>query len=194
MRKRNLLRMTLVSAAFAALAAPVTVATSASAHTMDDGTTTSAARSGPSAVLDLIRAAIATAPFHSLDIAKHAGYTTEVADKAGITCIAEPGQGAMGVHFLSGVDNTVEANKPELLVYEPDGAGHFNLVALEYLVDQATWDATHSDVPSLFGQDFMLTGADNRFGLDPFYSLHAWIWKFNPSGLFSMWNPRVHCP
>jgi len=194
MRNRPLLRMTLVAVAFAALAAPVTIATSASAHTMDDGNPTRAARNGPSAVLDLIRAAIATAPYHSLDLANRAGYTTKVADTAGITCIAEPGQGAMGVHFLSGVDNTVEANKPELLVYEPDSAGRFNLVALEYLVDQKTWDATHSDVPSLFGQDFMLTGAGNRFGLDPFYSLHAWIWKINPSGLFSMWNPLVHCP
>ena len=40
----------------------------------------------------------------------------------------------------------------------------------------------------------MLTPGGNRFGLPAFYSLHAWIWKFNPSGTFAMWNPQVHCP
>ncbi len=42
-------------------------------------------------IFDLVRAAIATAPFHSLDVAmRFGGYTAEVADKAGITCIADP--------------------------------------------------------------------------------------------------------
>jgi len=31
-------------------------------------------------------------------------------------------------------------------------------------------------------------------GSPAFYSLHAWIWKDNPAGMFSMWNPDVHCP
>ncbi|MBV9326757.1 MAG: hypothetical protein JO352_23605 [Chloroflexi bacterium] len=39
----------------------------------------------------------------------------------------------------------------------------------------------------------MLTPADNRYGLPPFYSLHAWIWRDNPAGMFSMWNPDVSC-
>ena len=33
----------------------------------------------------------------------------------------------------------------------------------------------------------------NRFGLPDFWALHAWIWKFNPSGTFAMWNPDVNC-
>jgi hypothetical protein len=33
----------------------------------------------------------------------------------------------------------------------------------------------------------------NRYGLPPFYSLHAWIWKPNPSGILTPWNPRVSC-
>ena len=105
-----------------------------------------------------------------------------------------PERGAMGVHFLKGFDGMVDPAKPQLLVYEPDGAGHFRLVALEYLVDKATWDNSHSSPPTLFGQTFMTTDAGNRFGLPAFYSLHAWIWKFNPSGTFAMWNPRVICP
>jgi hypothetical protein len=156
-------------------------------------------------ILDLLRAAIATAPFHSLDVAKRfGGYTAEVADVNNITCIAQPPDGAMGVHFLNPglvdlnddptINDTVDASTPELLVYEPDGVGHFRLVALEYLILQKEWDTNHSSPPSLFGQDFMLTPGGNRFGLPAFYSLHAWIWKFNPSGTFAMWNPQVHCP
>jgi hypothetical protein len=45
----------------------------------------------------------------------------------------------------------------------------------------------------LFGQRFNLTDAPNRYGLPPFYSLHAWIWQENPAGTFAMWNPSVHC-
>ncbi len=37
------------------------------------------------------------------------------------------------------------------------------------------------------------TAPSTRYGLPPFYELHAWIWKRNPSGTFSDWNPRVSC-
>ena len=67
------------------------------------------------------------------------------------------------------------------------------LVALEYVVLKADWDALHADPPSLFGQEFMVTPDPNRFGLPAFYSLHAWIWKHNPAGTFAMWNPDVSC-
>jgi hypothetical protein len=40
----------------------------------------------------------------------------------------------------------------------------------------------------------MLIPEGNRYGLPAFHALHAWIWKFNPSGTFAMWNPRVSCP
>ena len=157
---------------------------------------------------DLVRAAIATAPFHSLDVAQNfGGYIVKVADKAGITCISDlnvPSEGTMGVHYLNPslvdlngdptITDTIDASKPEALVYEPDGAGHVKLVALEYLILQDEWNANHNGPPSLFGQTFMSTDGNNRFGLPPYYSLHAWIWKFNPSGTFAMWNPNVHCP
>jgi hypothetical protein len=53
--------------------------------------------------------------------------------------------------------------------------------------------ATHSSPPSLFGQTFNFTPAPNRYGLPAFYSLHAWIWKNNPEGMFAMWNPDISC-
>lgn len=146
--------------------------------------------------VSLIRAAFATAQFLRFENADTGGYNMLVADKEGITCIAQRGEGTMGEHYLNPtlLDDTVEATQPELLVYEPDASGRRRLVALEYLVFQDAWDATHSEPPSLFGEEFMLTPAGNRYGLPPFYALHAWIWKFNPSGTFAMWNPRVSCP
>jgi hypothetical protein len=146
----------------------------------------------------------ATARFHDLDAAKAAGYAVRVADVNGITCIDNPGTGAMGVHYLNpslvpelgdpSASATVDAATPELLVFAPGSGDTERLVALEYLTIKASWDAQHSGPPSLFGQTFNETPAGNRYGLPAFYSLHAWIWDPNPSDLFSQWNPRVTCP
>ena len=82
---------------------------------------------------------------------------------------------------------------PEAVVYEPGEHGSLHLVAVEYVVFKAAWDAEHSSPPTLFGQPFNFTPAGNRFGLPDFYSLHVWVWKHNPAGTFNMWNPNVHC-
>jgi hypothetical protein len=134
-----------------------------------------------------------TAAFHDLDQAKEAGYTVRVFDLAGIDCIAQPGQGAMGVHMLnpSLLDSTIDADHPELLVYEPRNDGTLKLVALEYLVIKGAWQGASK--PALFGHEFDEIPAGNRYGLPPFYALHAWIWKPNPSGMLYAWNPRVDC-
>jgi len=148
----------------------------------------------------------ATAKFHSLSIAKKAGYSI-LADSAGMTCIAEPQMGAMGVHYVKGdlvKDAAIDATHPEALVYAPDRHGKLHLAALEYVVIKADWDAKQVLPPSLgygvpqappwlFGHEFNFTDAPNRYGLPPFYSLHAWVWKDNPAGTFEMWNPGVNC-
>jgi hypothetical protein len=144
----------------------------------------------------------ATAGFHSLDSANAAGYSVRVADLAGITCI-DSAAGAMGVHYLNpalapelfgSVVPTIDAETPELLVYEPGPNGQLNLVALEYLTLKASWDASHASPPSLFGRTFDSTPAGNRYGLPAFYSLHAWIWNHNPTSIFAPYNPKVTCP
>jgi len=147
----------------------------------------------------------ATAKYHSLNLAKKAGYSI-LADTAGTTCIAEPGMGAMGVHYVKGdlvKDPAIDAKHPEALVYAPDGHGRLQLAALEYVVIRGDWDAKQvlpqssegvtPAPPMLFGQEFNVTNAPNRYGLPPFYSLHVWIWKDNPAGTFAMWTPTVHC-
>lgn len=138
----------------------------------------------------------ATAQFHDISAAQAAGYTVEVADLAAITCIVDPnGAGTMGIHYLnpSLLDNAINATTPELVIYVPVAGGKLKLVAVEYLVLQADWDATHASPPALFGHTFHLTPADNRYGLPAFYELHAWVWQPNPSGMFHDWNPRVSC-
>jgi hypothetical protein len=143
----------------------------------------------------------ATARFHDLDKAIAAGYTfrlPERPDLGGRTCIVEPGQGAMGVHMVnvSLLDATLDGTAPEVLVYEPRNNGTLKLVALEYVVFKAAWEEAHGTgaaPPSMFGRTFDFTDEPNRYGLPPFYALHAWIWKPNPSGLLEPWNPRVEC-
>lgn len=138
----------------------------------------------------------ATAQFRNdLKAAGDAGYGL-LKDLAGIACIDNPGVGAMGVHYANVdlvVGGKVDAVHPQALVYEPTKNGRLRLAAVEYVVFQEAWDASHTAPPSLFGNEFMLTAAGNRFGLPAYYSLHAWVWKSNPLGTFNMWNPRVHC-
>jgi hypothetical protein len=137
----------------------------------------------------------ATAKYHKVEVAQQAGYGRFV-DVNGVACIDMPDMGAMGIHYVNGSlvgDGKIDPLKPEAVLYEPRKAGRLHLVAVEYVVIQQAWDATHRHPPVLFGHRFDVTGAPNRYGLPPFYSLHAWVWKHNPAGTFAMWNPRVSC-
>jgi len=111
-------------------------------------------------------------------------------------CVSGPDFGAMGLHFvkMKNLDEFIEVDKPEIILYEPLPNGDLRLTGADYLVDQATWDHLHPhDPPQLFGQLFHLIEAPNRFGLDPFYTLHVWAWKDSPTGSFVNWNANVSC-
>lgn len=104
----------------------------------------------------------------------------------------------MGDHYANGAllldGGVIDAAAPEALVYEQRENGSFKLVALEYLVFQADWEeAGNTSPPELFGRTFDFVASPNRYGLPPFYALHAWLWKPNPSGLLHAWNPNVTC-
>ncbi|HEU5362563.1 MAG TPA: hypothetical protein VFU56_04430 [Gaiellaceae bacterium] len=151
----------------------------------------------------------ATAQFQRFDAALAAGYDTEVIDLNGLACIddIENHTGGMGIHYLNGayfdpfvnghfVSGNVDASTPEAVIYEPTGNGRMRLVAVEYIVTKEGWEASHgagAAPPSLFGQEFELVLAGNRYGLPDFYELHAWIWKNNPLGMHNDWNPDVTC-
>jgi hypothetical protein len=156
-----------------------------------------AALAGSGSAGSTVDAARATAKYRDLVTAKGAGYGL-LKDKNGVGCIAMdamPGMGAMGVHYAKNslvADGALKVSTPEALVYAPVG-GKLRLAAVEYVVLKSAWDAKHTSSPSLFGHAFNFTPAGNRFGLPAFYSLHAWIWKHNPKGMFEMWNPTVTC-
>ena len=148
-------------------------------------------------------AAAATARFHDLDQAQHAGWSALVKDKQGIVCIDNQPVGGMGVHWANPgllFDANLDPTQPEALVYAPNADGQPKLAALEYIVFDDAWrGAGHVDAqgntipPTLFGQQFFFSPDTNRFGIPAFWALHVWIWHPNPAGLFQPWNPRVHC-
>ena len=133
--------------------------------------------------------------YRSVAVAEGAQYG-KLLDKDGIACIDMPGMGAMGIHYANGGlvgDGAIDPQTPEAVIYEPQENGRLKLVAIEYVVLKADWDAKHSSPPRLFGHEFNFTAAGNRFGLPDYYSLHVWLWKHNPAGTFAPWNPNVSC-
>jgi len=124
----------------------------------------------------------ATAAFHDLDKAVAANYNPL------LPCFDLPGVGGMGQHYVDTLrlDATIEANRPEALVYEVDGS-RLKLVAVEYIVPWSAWVA--ASPPRLYGRSFF-----NNTKLQ-LWALHAWIWRPNPSGMFANYNPKVKlCP
>jgi hypothetical protein len=145
--------------------------------------------------LAAIRAA--TAGFHRLDAALAAGYELGYVNGSGVRiitgCIAHPTDGAMGYHYFNKQlidDLVVDPLQPEGLVYAPGPNGQLRLVAVEYVVPGANSNPPGvSDPPSVFGMPMhILVPAVG------FYTLHAWVWGHNPSGMFAHWNPEVVCP
>src|SRR5438045_2880953 len=90
---------------------------------------------------DLSTARAATAHFQQIDQAKGAGYGLFV-DAAKIDCIASPGVGVMGIHYVKFSllgDGAVDAATPEALVYQRLPNEKLRLVEVEYIVPFSTW-------------------------------------------------------
>lgn len=113
-------------------------------------------------------------------------------------CVSGGDFGAMGLHFVRGDilhDGDVAADQPEILLFEPLPNGGIRLTGADFIVFKSEWEQKHKGEgpPQLDGQLFHLFDSPNRFGLDPFYTLHVWAWKDNPNGTFTNWNPNVSC-
>ena len=107
---------------------------------------------------------------------------------APLPCASATTGGAMGIHYVNGnylKDDAVDIAKPEAVMYEPMADGSLKLIAVEYI--------TSKGPASLKGQLFSFNSAPNRYGLGPFYELHVWAWKANPTGAFADNNPDVSC-
>jgi len=148
----------------------------------------SGAAAGADTLINVVREA--TERFKDVEVAKAEGYALMFG------CVSGEDSGAMGMHFVNMSlvgDGELDATRPEALIYEPSGDG-LRLVGVEFIVDAATWLAKHNNTPpALEGQVFNLVGSPNRYNLAPFFELHVWAWRDNPSGAFVDWNNRVSC-
>lgn len=132
---------------------------------------------------DLARVRAATAGFKDIAAAQAAGYPT-----ATPPCLANPPAGGMGHHYVNRahVDGRLELERPEILLYAPDGSGKLKLVAVEYIIPYRILPP-ESEAPRIFGQALRQSES-----LKLWY-LHVWAWEENPAGLFADWNPAVTC-
>lgn len=122
----------------------------------------------------------ATARYHRVDAAIADGFVQI------LPCMEHPTEGGLGIPYarLDRFDTTIDLSEPEILFYEPQDNGRLRLVGAEPVVPIALWG---DEPPSMFGREFH---RNDEHGL---YGLHMWVWKHNPEGTFSFWNPSVSC-
>jgi hypothetical protein len=122
--------------------------------------------------------------------------------------------GAMGIHYfrpdllgitaveprVTGTGTHTDFRQPAILIYEPQADGSLELVAVENLVFEAAWEAAgHRERPSFNGVpfDYMVddpsTPEDEAHMFEPHYDLHVWLYRENPRGTYSQFNPNVTC-
>jgi hypothetical protein len=186
---------------------PVTPASNHENHAAVPG---AAVAGEPSVSHELAEVRAATAQFHDVATANAAGYLT-----ANEPCVYSPA-GGMGIHGANQTlirDPALDPLRPELMLYEPKTNGDLKLVGVEYLkfvplrnvstgvispwVSPAPWDPALYEVaiptPQLFGQTFNGPMAGHTPTMPWHWDLHVWIWKPNPNGMFTQFNPSVHC-
>lgn len=165
--------------------------------------------------LEEIRAA--TARFQDVNVALAEGY---IADPMNVCETADmmgrpAAEGGMGVHYfrpdllgisgppsprVNGDGTHTDFLNPAVLLYEPQADGSMVLVGVENLVFAAAWDAAHADGPPTFygvAYDAMAddpaTPLDEAHMFEPHYDRHVWIYRENPNGVFTPFNPAVTC-
>lgn len=138
-----------------------------------------AVEGGPNPLADSVR--MANDRFKDVSVAVSEGY-------APIPCTSGIDGGAMGIHYVNGdylKDDAIDLARPEAVMYEPSADGKLTLIGVEYI--------TSKGPAALGGHLFSFSNAPNRYGLGPFYELHVWAWKANPTGTFADMNPDVSC-
>ena len=133
----------------------------------------------------------ATARFKNVEAAENEDYHLLFG------CVSGPDAGAMGLHYVNMslvLDGELDPMHPEIVLYEALPNGRLKLTGADFLVLADAWDMAHpGETPQLMGQLFHHFDAPNRFGLPPFYTLHVWAWKENPTGTFVNWHSNISC-
>ena len=121
----------------------------------------------------------ATVAYTDFSRAQAAGYTERLTD-----CMSDA-TGGMGYHYgkVAFIDGNARLLEPEILMYEPQADGSLKLVGIEYVVPLSA----SATPPSLFGLEF------HRNEAFQLWVLHVWLYRENPSGTFTDWNPNVSC-
>lgn len=121
---------------------------------------------------------LATARFHSIQLAERVGYTKF------LDCMDDGVSKGMGQHYVNSAllmdDGVLDPRRPEAMVYDVSGR-HPRLVAVEYIVPGPP-DMTP---PRLLEQTFTYLPS---LGV---WKLHYWIWRANPDGIFKDFSPSV---
>lgn len=157
--------------------------------------------------------------YRDVNVAKAEGYTT---DNKCVTAemLGHPAAlGAMGLHYVRrdmlglppkpsppgggrvlGTGTHTDFRRPAMLVYEPQPDDSLQLVAVENLVFADAWHhASGSEPPKFHGRAWPLlkddpaTKVDEAHGWEPHYEQHLWIFRENPNGAYSPFNPTVTC-
>jgi hypothetical protein len=175
-----------------------------------------AARTDPALAEELRALRAATEKYRDVEVALSEGYLRDPMDMC-VTAEMEgmPRQmGEMGIHFfrpdllsitgteprVAGMGTHTDFRQPSVLVYEPQADGSLELVAIENLVFKAGWEAEGQEGPPEFmGNQYYslvnnpLTQVDEAHGFEPHYEFHIWLYRYNPNGPFSQFNPAVTC-
>lgn len=133
---------------------------------------------GPDVDDELASVEAATDDFATVEAALAAGY-------ADIDVVMQN----MGHHYLNAdlLDATFQVDRPEILVYAPDAGGTMRLVAVEYAVPFSLAEVA----PEGFTGDGDEWDSNETFEL---WTLHAWVHRDNPDGVFASHNPDVVLP
>lgn len=127
----------------------------------------------PQTIWELQQARAATAKYQNIDNALQDGYADIEVDVQ-----------HMGHHFMkmSIVDSVFDIRQPEILVYNKNDKGEQQLVAVEYAVPLSY------PMPEGFTGSSDVWNGTSGF---PLWLLHAWVWAYNPDGVFNWTNPSV---
>jgi len=196
------------------IAAILAIAGACSGAQDSANTETAPAEEANAAAVEQVRTA--TQRFADVNVALAEGY---IQDPSGmcITAAMEgrpESEGAMGIHYLrpdllgliqapgrvNGTGTHADFSQPAVLLYEPQADGSLTLVGVENLVWVAAWNqAGNTTPPTYLGQEFNhmadnpQTEFDEAHGFEPHYDLHFWLYRENPTGRFTPFNPAVTC-